>query len=90
VVFHAAVRLRPVEPTGTARLRLQQFADRREIAAAEDVERLGLESVGADRVDIVVRGQLLQREQLLTLRRKRQQGAGLADQQQETLPGNLR
>ena len=83
------VRFRPVEAADAARLRLQQVADRREIGATEDVERLRLEGVGADRVDIVVRGQFLQCEQLLALRRQCQQRAGLADQQHEALPRNL-
>ena len=54
-----------------------------------DVELLGLERVGPDRVHVVVRRELAQLEQRLALRRQREQRARFADQQQEALPGNV-
>ncbi len=67
------MRLIAVDSTATRRLGPQQFPDLREIAPAVDVEFLGFERVGPDRVNVVVFGQFLEVEEALALRRQREQ-----------------
>ncbi len=83
------MRLVPVESSAARRLGAQELPDLREIPAVVDVEFPWLERVSPDRLDVIVGGELLQREQPFARWRQCKQRARFADQQQEPLPGNL-